>query len=1106
MTDSDRRKIRARAAPVTRGAETMSSAAERQGPGEALPMNLRVPAEQSLGIPLDDVRLHRDSGADAFTHFTNARAAQWRNHIFVRPDLYAPDQGGGRDLLGHELVHAGQYAAFGAGAAPVSRGHEASEAEARTLAPKVLGGEPGAAAPRAAPAASVNRDGPPGTVQISSAAPQVCDPNSFEPEGGDQTSTTDQNGGGRQQTDARPDGVGLTRDPATIDVRSMSNADLIAEAIEIDEKIASFRVSSPESAAWDGLKVEATDERRRRIQMGFVFLAEQKARSPALLVQLTGGAKPGVTSVVVADPAVALGTPNVTLTGPIMSAEQFQAYLRSSGIQPVSGPRAAAMLQAIKSGPFGGPEGGPGMGLSPFGPSQFPGYNPAATGFSFFRNSPRDNLLAYGADRWLMPIDRQGSRAMGQTGEAAFWLSPDTVFGQRAEDINTQKWKNVLNVEREGNAPIADIKLIDPTGKQPGQPVSVAVGDTAYLMKKFAMILDVPGRKAPNVPSGPPSDAAVRSHLQTMSGDPKLAPGTPAYDAARQRFLSDTLFAVPEAELARIRGAVQKPNEVAPGSNSPITMKYRELYDAVLRAQPIQAKLHNQSTVSINSMAALIERLPNAERVQSERVPGGPPHGETLTPLARQDVFKQLGAMAASRIIAKEKSVEFLASADLVRGVGTTKGVEPTRVLDIDSADFAYGGERISEALKSPDSVRWREAKTSEADNYLSFMRMETKRPNLSRADPDFAALRTEVIRRTLLAIPEEQRGPLLDAIANDKSQAAVDIRTVLAAEHPHTAPAEQAAAMLATFDVSAAEATGARDYSKAMAGQFGKDAAGHLNADAIAAARARSRASTAWHYGGSAARGAGGSLVSLATTRSLDWATDTPSAPYGGWDLARDTALSVGQEELERQASARVVSQLAIRNATLRSFAGRAGFIVQPLISMGMEGYSLSQEDYPIGFEEGASRMAHAGGTGLVAAGAGVAAAYFVGDLAATGAMIGAAGGPLGILAGAAAGALIGFIIVGVAAASAAYAADRLLPGGADAWHQQHAQEAEERRRREAEERRRQPLMNFGPDNIPMPMFQSPDITPEEQALIAQWFLAEAGKGPAPNAQLGLQ
>src|SRR6185312_4977447 len=97
------------------------------------------------------------------------------------------------------------------------------------------------------------------------------------------------------------------------------------------------------------------------------------------------------------------------------SGEQFQAYLRSSGIESVSGPRAAAMLQSIKSGPFGGPGSGPATGFSPFGGMQ--GYNPAATGFSFFRNSPRDNLLAYGADRWQMPIDKKGDRAQGQLGE-----------------------------------------------------------------------------------------------------------------------------------------------------------------------------------------------------------------------------------------------------------------------------------------------------------------------------------------------------------------------------------------------------------------------------------------------------------------------------------------------------------------------------------------------------------------------------------------------------------------------------------------------------------------------------------------------------------------
>ena len=117
----------------------------------------------------------------------------------------------------------------------MSGGHEASEAEARTLAPKVLGGEPGAAAPRAAPAASLNRDGPPGTEQVSSEAPQVCDPDNWTPEAGEQnpsvdpcldTSTPDTG-----PTSDTPVGS-QTDDPALIDVRSLSNADLIAQEVE----------------------------------------------------------------------------------------------------------------------------------------------------------------------------------------------------------------------------------------------------------------------------------------------------------------------------------------------------------------------------------------------------------------------------------------------------------------------------------------------------------------------------------------------------------------------------------------------------------------------------------------------------------------------------------------------------------------------------------------------------------------------------------------------------------------------------------------------------------------------------------------------------------
>ena len=40
--------------------------------------------------------------------------------------------------------------------------------------------------------------------------------------------------------------------------------------------IASFRSCGPESEAWEQLKREIDDDRKSRIQIGFVFLAEAK--------------------------------------------------------------------------------------------------------------------------------------------------------------------------------------------------------------------------------------------------------------------------------------------------------------------------------------------------------------------------------------------------------------------------------------------------------------------------------------------------------------------------------------------------------------------------------------------------------------------------------------------------------------------------------------------------------------------------------------------------------------------------------------------------------------------------------------------------------------
>jgi hypothetical protein len=70
-----------------------------------------------------------------------------------------------------------------------------------------------------------------------------------------------------------------TRDPRLTDVRSLTNEDLIAEAVMTRQMIESFNATSPESEAWAQLKREIDDDRRRRIQTGFVFLAETTVAS-----------------------------------------------------------------------------------------------------------------------------------------------------------------------------------------------------------------------------------------------------------------------------------------------------------------------------------------------------------------------------------------------------------------------------------------------------------------------------------------------------------------------------------------------------------------------------------------------------------------------------------------------------------------------------------------------------------------------------------------------------------------------------------------------------------------------------------------------------------
>ena len=102
-----------------------------------LPAAIKTQAEGALGTNLGTINLHHGPQAARVTHALGARAAQVGPDIFVRPDLYKPGSASGRALIGHELVHAAQWANNGQSGRSVSQPGQSSEQEARRLGPGV---------------------------------------------------------------------------------------------------------------------------------------------------------------------------------------------------------------------------------------------------------------------------------------------------------------------------------------------------------------------------------------------------------------------------------------------------------------------------------------------------------------------------------------------------------------------------------------------------------------------------------------------------------------------------------------------------------------------------------------------------------------------------------------------------------------------------------------------------------------------------------------------------------------------------------------------------------------------------------------------------------
>lgn len=1150
-----RRKVRA---PAALDAETMSRAAERQGPGEALPAQLRAPAERSLGLPLDDVRLHRDSGAGAFTRFTNARAAQWRNHIFVRPDLYAPEQGVGRDLLGHELVHAGQYAAFGAGAAPVSGGHEASETEARTLAPSVLGGEPGAAAPRAAPAASVNREGPPGNDQVSSQAPQVCDPDSM-PEGNAQTSSS------QADAPAEPvsDGLDFTQDPTTIDVQSMTNGELIAQARETTRVIGRFKVSSPETAAWDQLKLEIDDERKRRIGRGFIFLADTKDETPMAFFTLQAGARSSDWLILKADISVAYGPADVTLTGPIMNGRQINAYIDTLGYQRVTGAVANMVLgnsDAIM--PVFDNEFAPGL-PSPGGPATLPLLN---MGMGMGKGKDDDwtrpgTLPQYGGlGRYGMLDTQLGGRssslldlsvprkqgnfpvqltdqnfrgAIGEFGVQSDW---QTGWGFGLEDMNTRGWTDrngVFHPPSQHNFPLVDFGPRSAVPQVLGvNLISVTTsGGATYADRKkqyynkLDILLDTQGRR----PSAAPNANLILNHLQTATGKP-LTPGTPDYAAAEARFLSDTMFAVPESDLAAMRGAIADPNAAPKGGTTRMVTRtgFKDLYDASLRSSPVEVTLKDGSKVSITSLQDLATRAPRADSLPESLRGSGSMAGQQQRMDAAEfnRAMGELGKTASSRVISVEAAADFAAAADAARGGGT--GTKPaTRVLEIGSSHTGYVGARIGEGIADPRSpgapgsgtMRWTTAVDS--DPMLAALRNLSGDHTLTRNSPGFAAVRAQYLANAQLAFnaddvaafrselrsanvdaagkPQAWSGKMRERFGAVLQDSPIALQgtggTVISINSPdaldnalhagqitpeqysaaQSGVQEQLAGRVLRTNVTTEGLTGLEGLADNARAKLPGAPGEAITPATVAEARLGSGKATAT----AAKRGAGtGFVIGIATTAGLmfiderdhpDWALELGKAG------ARDALVGGTQSAIEHRVEAMIINRATSQGLAASpwaKFGGRAG--VGGAFAVVTEGISIAGEEREHSGGEVTTRLGRAAGIAIVST------------------EIGAAVGSIVPGPGTAVGAVAGFLVGAAAGIGAAIFLDSALPYGKEDFDKLAAKEQarkEAEARRQAEEAFNARIVgNFGNDRTLTPTMSSPDITTEEQDAIATW------------------
>ncbi len=108
------------------GGEVSSGLSERinsqRGGGSALDSSTKEHMEDTLGAPLDGVRVHVGTESDQLNHAITAKAFTTGNDVFVRSDQYSPGSSSTQRLLAHELTHVVQQRSMSGGEGGMSVG------------------------------------------------------------------------------------------------------------------------------------------------------------------------------------------------------------------------------------------------------------------------------------------------------------------------------------------------------------------------------------------------------------------------------------------------------------------------------------------------------------------------------------------------------------------------------------------------------------------------------------------------------------------------------------------------------------------------------------------------------------------------------------------------------------------------------------------------------------------------------------------------------------------------------------------------------------------------------------------------------------------------